>query len=64
MAASKDCARGGFEVDIRWHDGALTHAAIHSRTDAPCRVRYGGARLDLDIAAGERYELERIAFTD
>ncbi|MFO7975010.1 MAG: glycoside hydrolase family 95 protein, partial [Candidatus Hydrogenedentota bacterium] len=34
------CARGGFEVDQEWQDGALIEAAIRASEDGLCRVRY------------------------
>jgi alpha-L-fucosidase 2 len=32
-------ARGGFQVDITWKNGALDHARIHSDLGTPCRIR-------------------------
>lgn len=32
------CARGGFEVDLRWRAGALAEATIHARRAGPCRL--------------------------
>jgi len=32
-------ARGGFVVDMKWRDGKLTEAAIHSTIGGPCVVR-------------------------
>jgi alpha-L-fucosidase 2 len=32
-------ARGGFEVDIAWEDGALKQASISASRGGPCRVR-------------------------
>jgi alpha-L-fucosidase 2 len=34
-------ARGGFEVDIAWHDGKLTEVAIRSNSGATCVLRAG-----------------------
>ena len=34
-------ARGGFEVDIVWQEGKLTHAALRAGRDTTCRVRAG-----------------------
>lgn len=32
-------ARGGFEVDMDWKNGQLTHATIHSASGGNCRIR-------------------------
>src|SRR5690606_35624300 len=31
--------RGGFEIDMEWQDGRLTHASIYSTLGGNCRVR-------------------------
>lgn len=45
-------ARGGFEVDLAWRDGALARATIRSTLGQPCRMRYGDTVIDPKIAAG------------
>jgi alpha-L-fucosidase 2 len=45
-------ARGGFEVDAVWKDGALTEATICSRLGGPCKVRYGAKTVDLKTEPG------------
>ena len=35
-------ARGGFEVDVEWSDGALVAASIRSRCGEPCSLRFSG----------------------
>jgi alpha-L-fucosidase 2 len=32
-------ARGGFEIDMKWHDGRLTHASVYSLLGRTCRIR-------------------------
>jgi len=48
-------ARGGFEVDIEWQDGKLTHAMIRNISSAvgECSVRYRGATSKLNVPKGE-----------
>jgi alpha-L-fucosidase 2 len=46
-------ARGGFTVDIRWDDGKLIDAKIHSLAGEPGRIRYGNSIQELSLAEGE-----------
>ena len=41
-------ARGGFEVDMAWSDGALTEVTIRSRLGGPCVARLGDRTVTLD----------------
>jgi hypothetical protein len=50
-------ARGGFEVDIAWKDGALTETVIRSTVGGNCRVRCGNRTASLPTQAGERLRL-------
>jgi alpha-L-fucosidase 2 len=45
-------ARGGFQVDAAWKDGALAEATLRSALGGPCKVRYGAKTVDLKTAAG------------
>jgi len=36
-------ARGGFVVDLKWQDGHLTEARLHSRLGGPCTLQFPGA---------------------
>jgi alpha-L-fucosidase 2 len=52
-------ARGGFEVDIAWNDGALTSATIRSRLGRPVVVRNGPRRVAIDTEIGSVYHFNR-----
>jgi len=45
-------ARGGFTVDLNWHDGKLVSATVHSLDGNPCRLRYGNVTREVNIKKG------------
>jgi alpha-L-fucosidase 2 len=45
-------ARGGFVVDLRWNNGKMTSATLHSLAGKECKARYGSKVTPLKIAAG------------
>lgn len=51
------CARGNFEVDIRWEKGSLKQASILSKAGTPCTVRYKDAVLTFKTQKGKKYEV-------
>jgi len=51
------CARGGFEVDIEWHDHRLTRAVVRSKCGGPCVVAYRGEQLRFDTQAANGYTI-------
>jgi alpha-L-fucosidase 2 len=48
------CARGGFVVDIDWHDGKLLSATVRSRHGGTARIRYGDRFAVVHVNAGQR----------
>ncbi len=52
------CARGGFEVDMTWDKGRLTHTVIRSKLGNPCVLEYNGSKINLKTTAGATYTYE------
>lgn len=50
-------ARGGFVTDIKWKDGNVVSAKIHSRIGGPCKVKFGNKTVNLETVAGQDYDL-------
>lgn len=50
-------ARGGFEVDIAWSEGKLTHAAVRSKTAGACTIRYGDRTAQATTVPGRAMRL-------
>jgi alpha-L-fucosidase 2 len=48
-------ARGGFTVDIVWHDGALVSTKIHSALGRPCKLRFGDHVVEFQTESGHDY---------
>lgn len=51
-------ARGGFEIDIEWKNGALAHAMIRSISRTQCRVRYRDKSVSLGLSRGASASLD------
>ena len=51
-------ARGGFEVDIEWRNGALDHATIRSISGTKCHVRYRDKVVSLNFQRGATKNLK------
>lgn len=51
-------ARGGFEIDLRWADGALIGADVRSLRGFPCTLRYRGGSDRCELPAGEVFHYD------
>ena len=49
------CARGGYELKIRWSAGKLVEGTLISRTGGDCTLRYGERLLHLSTQKGRSY---------
>lgn len=55
-------ARGGFEIDMRWKDGNLIEAVVHSKLGGDCTLSYGVGQKTIQTKAGKSYKLQGIDF--
>ena len=51
-------ARGGYEIDMEWKNGALDRAVILSTNGGECRARYGDKTVTLAMKPGEAVMLD------
>jgi alpha-L-fucosidase 2 len=56
------CARGGFQVEIRWRSNRLVSAAISSRRGGVCTVRYGNSALSIRVEPDRSVHLTERSF--
>lgn len=56
-AVSGICARGGFELSMKWQNGKLTEAEVLSRNGKPCNLHYDGKSLTLNMNKGARVRI-------
>jgi alpha-L-fucosidase 2 len=49
------CARGGFEIALKWKEGALESVNILSKNGNKCRVKYRNKSISFDTKKGEHY---------
>lgn len=55
--ASGICARGGFELSIKWQNGKLMSADVLSKNGKKCRLHYNGKSLAINIKKGSRLKI-------
>jgi alpha-L-fucosidase 2 len=51
------CAKGGFDVDIKWKEGKLIEAVITSNAGEKCNLRYGDNTLSFGTKKGKSYKV-------
>jgi alpha-L-fucosidase 2 len=49
------CARGGFEVDMKWAEGKLVNSRIISHHGGKCTVSYQENKKAFETEAGKAY---------
>jgi alpha-L-fucosidase 2 len=52
-------ARGGFEVDMAWQEGALMSVTVRSKSGRSVKVRYADKSVALETEAGAEYRFDR-----
>ncbi len=53
------CARGGFEIDMKWKNGKLVSAELLSKNGNQCKIRYLDRVISLSTKKGVSYELNK-----
>jgi alpha-L-fucosidase 2 len=48
-------ARGGFDVDIKWEEGKLVSAKIHSASGGQTKVKYADTEKLVPLKSGENF---------
>ncbi|WP_183788423.1 glycoside hydrolase family 95 protein [Tunturiibacter gelidoferens] len=56
------CARGGFQVDMRWRSKRLISATISSKRGGTCNVRYRSTVLSIRVERGGKVCLTEMSF--
>ena len=51
------CARGGFEVGLKWQQGMLQSVVVKSLAGEPCTLNYHGKTLRFGTKKGQTYRL-------
>ena len=51
------CARGGFEVGLKWQQGMLQSVVVKSLAGEPCTLNYHGKTLHFGTKKGQTYRL-------
>ena len=51
------CARGGFEVGLKWQQGVLQSVVVKSLAGEPCTLSYHGKTLHFGTKKGQTYRL-------
>jgi alpha-L-fucosidase 2 len=49
------CARGGFDVDLKWRNGKLEEATIRSRIGGSARLLHGPGVREINLKPGESF---------
>ncbi|KAA5540894.1 glycoside hydrolase family 95 protein [Adhaeribacter rhizoryzae] len=52
------CARGGFDLNLKWNNGKLQALEVLSKAGAPCQLRYGDKTIRFKTKKGQRYKLD------
>lgn len=50
------CARGGFEISMRWADNHLTAVTVYSKSGQECKLKYGEKLVSFKTLPGKSYE--------
>ncbi len=52
------CARGGFELDLKWAGGKLSSAVLRSKIGGTCALRYRHFNRTVETKVGKQYRFD------
>lgn len=54
------CARGGFEISMKWKDGSLAEVEVLSKAGKHCRLHYRDKTVKIETQTGKQYSFDGI----
>ena len=57
------CARGGFELNFKWEDSALTSVEVLSKKGGKCTLVYKDTNIEFETNSGKRYQFDGVLLT-
>ena len=54
------CARGGFEIDMKWKQGELVYVNILSKLGNECKIKYQDRTESFQTNKGESINLDKL----
>jgi alpha-L-fucosidase 2 len=52
------CARGGFEISMKWLNGQLSSVEVLSEYGGKCKLNYNGNTTNFNTTKGKVYKLD------
>ena len=50
------CARGAYELDLKWKNGVLEYLILKSKISGKCGLSYQGKNINFEASKGKIYQ--------